>query len=291
MAEHLANTNGAPPLRLWLYSGLLVVLLFLLAWSLLPDDWQSHNSDVNIDSYCAARWNNQTPWSAQQPYRVLALGTSLFHSASGARAEFIQRLGPTIAWENCWVNGGQWSHFAQVRPAALQIKPTLLLLQSDLLTTSPWHQQVFKSFTSALKDKVRGEQKQQPDIYAQPPLVCSNGMPQPIRYYEQLYSTNPQVFREALHWLLELKAAGTQVVIVDIPRAKAMEEQMSDFLPQWRQAVQQLAKESGAQYWMLPAPTTTANSYCPDQAHLDHSGRQHTAPALSTFILKTWATQ
>lgn len=291
MAEHLAKTDGAPPVRVWLYSGLLVVLLFVLAWSLLPDDWQSHNSNVNTDSYCTARWNNQTPWSAQQPYRVLALGTSLFHSASGARAEFIQRLGPSMAWENCWVNGGQWPNFAQVRPAVLQIKPTLLLLQSDVLTTSPWRQQIFAAFTSALKDKVRGEQKQQPDIYTQPPLVCHKAPPQPIRYYEQLYSTDPQVFTEALHWLLKLKASGTQVVIVDIPRAKAMEDQMSGFLPQWRHAVRQLAKESGAQYWMLPAPIATANAYCPDLAHLDISGRQQTAAELSAFVLKTRAAQ
>jgi hypothetical protein len=291
VAEHLAKTDGAPPIRVWLYAGLIVVSLFLLTWSQLPDDWQSHNSNVNTDSYCAARWNNQTPWSAQQPYRVLALGTSLFHSASGTRADFIQRLGPTIAWENCWVNGGQWPHFSRVRPAALRLKPALLLLQSDVLTTLPWHQQVFSAFTSAVKDKVRGQQKPPPDIYAQPPFICSNAMPQPIQNYEQLYSANPQIFAQALRWMLELKASGTQVVIVDIPRAKEIEEKMDSFLPQWRQAVRQLAKESGAHYWMLPAPTTTANIYCPDQAHLDISGRQQTAAELSAFVLKTRTAQ
>lgn len=292
MADHLAKADGAPPVRVWLYTGLIVVLLLLLAWSLLPDDWQSHNSDVNKDSYCAARWNHQTPWSAQQPYRVLALGTSLFHSASGTRADFIQRLGPSIAWENCWINSGQWPHFAQVRPAALRLKPALLLLQSDVLTALPWHQQVFRSFTSAVKDEIRGEQqKPPPDIYAQLPFICKNAVPRPIQDYEQLYRANPQIFAQALAWLSELKASGTQVVIVDIPRAKAMEDQMSGFLPQWRQAVRQLAKESGAQYWILPAPTTTANTYCPDQAHLDISGRQQTAAELSAFVLKTRAAQ
>lgn len=293
MADHLAKTEAAPPLWTWLFVVMFFVALIVLIWKQLPDDWQTNNSVANSRlqraALCESRWNAQTPWSSHQQNGVLAIGSSLFHAASGTRSEFIKRLGPTVAWENCWINSGQWPNFAKLQPAAARLKPKLVLFHSDALIVSPWRQQVFAAFNSAVKDKMRGRKEQlEADIYTQSFSCNGRSVQQPADHYAQLYQVDPQVFAQARQWLLALKATGAQVVIVDIPRAPAKEAQMGDFLPQWRQALQQLAKDSGAQYWQLQAPLG-ANAYCADQAHLDDLGRQQAAAQLSAFVLKTLA--
>lgn len=295
MADHLAKTEAAPPLWTWLFVVMFFVALIVLIWKQLPDDWQTNNSVANSRlqraALCETRWNAQTPWVSHQQNGVLAIGSSLFHAASGTRSEFIKRLGPTVAWENCWVNSGQWPNFAKLQPAAASLKPKLVLFHSDALIVSPWRQQVFAAFNSAVKDKMRGRKEQlEADIYTHSFSCNGRSVQQPADHYAQLYQVDPQVFAQARQWLLALKATGAQIVIVEIPRAPAKEAQMGDFLPQWRQALQQLAKDSGAQYWQLQAPLG-ANAYCADQAHLDDLGRQQTATQLSAFVLKTLAEQ
>lgn len=295
MADHLAKTEAAPPLWTWLFTLLLFVALVVLIWKQLPGDWQTNNSEANArarkGNLCETRWNTQTPWASHQQNGVLAIGSSLFHAASGSRSEFIKRLGPNVAWENCWIHSGQWPNFAKLQPAAARLKPALVLLHSDALVVSPWRQQVFAAFNSALKDKRRGKKEQlEPDIYAQPFSCGNRSIQQTVDHYAQLYRIDPQVFAQAQQWLLALKATGAQVVIVEIPRAPAMEAQVGEFLPQWRQSLQQLAKDSGVQYRRLQAPHM-ANAYCTDQAHLDDLGRQQTAAQLSAFVLKTLAEQ
>lgn len=295
MADHLAKTESAPPLWTWLFVVLFFVALIVLIWKQLPDDWQTNNSVVNARAQravlCETRWNAQTPWVSHQQNGVLAIGSSLFHAASGTRAEFLSRLESTVAWENCWINSGEWTDFARLQPAAARLKPALVVLHGDALIVFPWRQRLSAVFNSAVKDKIRGKKEQlEPDIYEWP-FRCQRGAePQAAHYYAQLYRADPSVFAKARQWLLTLKATGAKVVIVEIPRAPAMEAQMGEFLPQWRQALQQLAKDSGAQYWQLQAPHA-ANAYCADQAHLDDLGRQQTAAQLSAFVLKTLAEQ
>ena len=293
MADHLAKTESAPPLWTWLFVVLFFVVLIVLIWKQLSDDWQTNNSVVTARAQrsvlCEARWNAQAPWTSPDQNGVLAIGSSLFHAASGARAEFLSRLGPTVAWENCWINSGQWPNFAKLQPAAARLKPKLVLFHSDALIVSPWRQRVFAAFNSAVKDKLRGKKEQlEPDVYAQPFSCDGRSVQQPAHHYAQLYRADPQVFTQARQWLLALKATGVQIVIVEIPRSPVKEAQMGEFLPQWRQALQQLAKDSGAQYWQLQAPQA-ANAYCADQAHLDSVGRQQTVAQLSAFVLKTLA--
>lgn len=293
MADHLAKTEAAPPLRTWLFVVLFFVALIVLIWKQLPDDWQANNSVVTARAQradlCETRWDAQTPWASHQQNGVLAIGSSLFHAASGTRSEFINRLGSTVAWENCWINSGGWGDFARLQPAAVRLKPALVLLHSDALIVFPWRQRVFAAFNSAVKDKIRGAKEQlEPDLYERPFICDRRSVPQTAHYYAQLYRADPHVFAQARQWLLALKATGAKVVIVEIPRAPVMEAQMGDFLPQWRQALQQLANDSGAQYWQLQAPQA-ANAYCADQAHLDSVGRQQTAALLSAFVLKTLA--
>lgn len=293
MADHLAKTEAAPPLWTWLFVVMFFVALIVLIWKQLPDDWQTNNSVANSRlqraALCESRWNAQTPWSSHQQNGVLAIGSSLFHAASGTRSEFIKRLGPTVAWENCWINSGEWANFATLQPAAMRLKPALVLLHSDALIVFPWRQRLSAAFNSAVKDKMRGEKEQsEPDIYERS-FSCERGAePQAAHYYAPLYRADPSAFAQARQWLLALKATGAQVVIVDIPRAPAIEAQMGEFLPQWNQVLQQLAKDSGAQYWQLQAPRA-ASAYCADQAHLGGVGRQQTAAQLSAFVLKTLA--
>ena len=109
---------------------------------------------------------------------------------------------------------------------------------------------------------------------------CLTNSPESKQGYAEIINGDPNIFASAATWIKRIQASGTQVVLVDIPRAPELEHGLGDMLVRRRVALQKLALETGAEYWHFPAPTGQF-AYCQDEAHMAQFGRDQFAPQLA----------
>lgn len=218
------------------------------------------------------------PKLADDKPSIIALGTSLLMYSTEPTKNFAASL-PDISWVPCQVRDGFSGGVVRELPSITILKPKILLVQEGVLVDSGPSYDVQLLFAKVFF-KIRvslGWAQPERDLA---PLACGHWGPRRVEsYYTQL---KPQraIFDEAAAWIRRLEAAGTQVIVLDIPRAAALESQLSPVLIERRLALLKLASDSGAKYWTF-SPPSGPQAYCPDQAHMGIDGRNQFAPQLA----------
>ena len=218
------------------------------------------------------------PKLADDKPSIVAVGTSLLMFATEPAKNFETYL-QDMSWVPCRVSAGLWGDLVKALPTIAALKPMILIVQEGVLTDSGPTFDVQKLFADVffMLDESLGLIPPVPDVDHPPCGLWKLGN---TETYYPLLKLQRAIFTEATDWIRRLEAAGTHVIVLDIPRAAALESQLGPVLAQRRMALQKLASDSGAEYWVF-APPTGAQAYCADQAHMTFNGRNQFAPQLA----------
>ena len=281
MAERLADPAGAPPLSIWLLSCALVALVMISLWFWITGGKEKINPFL-VSQGCEMA---SKPNLAGEKQSIIALGTSLLAFATAPAKKFETSL-QEMRWQPCWVSGGTWNDLVRALPAIAALKPKILILHEGVLrgTNRDTLQQLFAEVFVKIKI---GPVLTQPNLLLERP-DCGLEKPLAASDYAVLLKHQAAIFNDVKTWIRRLEAAGTRVIVLDIPRSATLESQLSAVLTQRRVELQKLASDSGAQYWSF-APPSGPQAYCTDQAHMALEGRNQFAPQLAERLQHSFA--
>lgn len=217
------------------------------------------------------------PNLADEKPSIIAVGTSLLGSSTEPAKQFETNL-REIRWHSCSVSSGSWRDLARALPTIAALKPNILILHEGVLVDSGSDtlQQLFVEVFAKIR---AGLGLTQPILQLERP-ACSLGKPVATATYSVLLKPQSAIFSDATAWIRRLEAAGTHVIVLDIPRSAMLESQLGPALAQRRIELQKLATDSGAQYWSFVPPSGPL-AYCTDQSHMALDGRNQFAPQLA----------
>ena len=219
------------------------------------------------------------PKLADDKPSIVALGTSLLMYSTEPTKNFAASL-QGLSWTPCRVSAGLWGDLVRALPSIAALTPKVLIVQEGVLTDSgPSYdvQKLFANVVFMIKAKLGWTQ---PVLNADHPLCGLWKHANVAAHYHPLLKPQSAIFAEATIWIRQLEAAGIHVIVLDIPRAAALESQLGPVLLERRLALQKLASDTGAEYWAFDPPSDP-QAYCADQAHMTVDGRNQFAPQLA----------
>lgn len=282
---------AAPPLRVWGYACLLSVLVFVvLAASGPPLAALAVRLRATHDDMNLARLAQPTEGRS----RVVALGASkLFFAADYDERLVDGRYG--VSPDALVFNRLTWldARYADIEPALRQLQrhpPRLLLFETDLLLLDrearvPVRDNIRRLLNllpapapasgSAAADDNNVEQNRGHDVFKPPEYCARSKRAEMVQRYAALAATwhlnSPAHQADYLQYLRALQAAGTQIVLLQLPRSAAAEAVFPARLAQqWQRALEQISAAEKFQLWQPPRPPE--DEYC-DQGHLTQDGR------------------
>ena len=195
------------------------------------------------------------------------------------------------SWIPCTVSHGLWRDLVRELPTIIALKPKILILHEGVLTDSsvqnPYDiQKLFAKVFAKIRVGL-GWTRPQPVFHVDRP-PCGLRKPRHANFYDPILKPQGATFTEATTWIRRLEAAGTHVIVLDIPRSETLESQIGSVLVERRMALQKLAYDSGAEYWSF-APPPEPQSYCVDEAHMALDGRNQFAPQLAKRLQDNFA--
>ncbi len=286
---------AAPPLRVWGYACLLSVLVFaVLAVSGPPLVALAVRLRATHDEMNLARLAKP----AEGRPRVVALGASKLFFATDYDERLVDgRYG--VSPDALVFNRLTWldARYADIEPALRQLQlhpPRMLLFETDLLLLDrearvPVRDNIRRvlnllpapapaSGSAAADDNADDnnvEQNRGHDVFKSPEYCLRSKGAEMVQRYASLAATwhiNSAARQAAyLQYLRALQAAGTQVVLLQLPRSAAAEAVLPVRLKQqWQRALEQISAAEKFQLWQPPRPPE--DEYC-DQGHLTQDGR------------------
>ncbi len=272
------QTLHQPPLKVWIFAGLLVVaLIALLANVALHITEPASTGRLNLQRLAQA---------TSSQVHVVAIGTSKTRAAIDFDRFFAQRLaaaGRKIVFHRISWSGALYADLEPALAALRDAPPDILLVESDLLLFDRQHEVVdrwqdrWRGNVSKLTWWVKGQAGQvdhgnyaydNRDDYAGMEAYCRHmKSPQKLRAYGESVKTwklSSPAQREAyLAFLRPMQDAGTKIVLLELPRSAAADGVFLPLLTQQMQALRaQIVQTQGFAYW---APQTP-----PDSAYCDH---------------------
>ena len=274
MADRLVDTSRPPPLMIWMVA-ILICVVALASLCFLTRNRPVSNKGVYLLQSCLSEYPSVT---AKQKPLVLAIGTSLLIHGTDPIHTFTASL-TNMEWVRCEIPVRSWKGLEQSAPLIIEHHPAILVLhEGELSQETP-----FAQFVEDMRYKIKGRL----DAHLFKPKMsdtfrpeCLTNSPESKQGYAEIINSDPSIFASAATWIKRIQASGTQVVLVDIPRAPELEHGLGDMVVRRRVALQKLALETGAQYWHFPAPTGQF-AYCQDEAHMTQFGRDQFAPQLA----------
>jgi hypothetical protein len=259
----LVDTSAAPPLAAWLLAAVLALAMIgSLAWWVAageePGNLFLATPDCGVPH--EPRGNGPT---------IVAVGTSLLGYGVGPADRF-QAMLQGARWHSCWVGGGRWGELAATLPRLESQRPDILLIQEGLLVGEPVLE---PGLVAVVMRKIRHSLGLQEVSHR---IFCGQVAPadEPVAPgYAKSLAPRHDILADATAWIARFEAAGTRVVVLDIPRSPALEATLGPILTQRRVALEAMAAAGGGRYWSFAAPTG-ADAYCPDGAHLAAAGRR-----------------
>ncbi len=288
VVERLVNPASAPPLLTWLISGSIVAVVVTCLWFWI------NSEEVLIKPLLEPCLTASTPKLSVSKPSIVALGTSLLIYSTEPTKKFQSYLNDK-SWISCPVSLGLWRDLVRELPTIVALKPKILLLHEGVLTDFSFQnrydiQKLFAKVFAKIRVGLgwpRPQPQPQPDLHLDRP-PCGPGKPLHANTYDAILKPQGAIFTEATTWIRRLEAAGTHVIVLDIPRSATLESQIGSVLVERRMALQKLAYDSGAEYWAF-APPPGPQSYCVDEAHMALDGRNQFAPQLAKRLQDNFA--